>query len=257
MEADAPEGPELAPAAEPAPAAAPEVEQEADQLRTGDEDACQEAATAKKSRASRAEAAHGRLVAAQAKLARVQAKLDAAIARPGYEKTKEIREAAINKAKEELAAQQAAVEAARTASARLQRAEEVRADEKAAQEAEKLKQAEEKKQTSAAAQVLVVECKLAYDKEFDSGKSKYDNVWESVHKLYMTKLEEEELSVADDGLTVEGLRTKYNLEIHHFRGYCKEVQRYTQSGAPAEDLEKIQTRCAQPCPLPHVNAVLL
>lgn len=202
----------------------------------------EEGGPTKRARASRLETSLKKLETAQEKLVKITTRLEQAKLKPGYEKTKETREDAIAKLTAQVALQQASVDAARAA--HLQNEEAERRREAATEK--KARDTEERKNLCETAQMLVVETKIAFDKEFESGKAKHDNIWVDVHDLYMRKVKEHELPSSEE-LTVEVMRAKYNLELHHFRGYCKDVQRYQQSGAPAEDVEKIPRRYAIVC----------
>ena len=182
---------------------------------------------------------------AREKLAKLEGKLakTRSACSKGYESTRVAREAAIKEAEANVTAQHQLV---------MKMVKDLE-DAQAFEEAARLKKEKEAQEAAIAAEIkakssdeclkAIVQCKLEMDKRFDGKKEKNVKVWPEVHAKYLALIAANDLR-AEDALSLEAMEGKYAHELMHFRHYAKEVQRYKQSGASADDVDKIAKRCA-------------
>jgi hypothetical protein len=206
---------------------------------------------AKKKRKTGIQLSEAKIITAKAKLSRLEVKLTEAKAATGYGATAEVRREKLQQLSDQIKAQQLAIgtlqknmdDAIALADAKAQVAREK--EEKAALEAE-IKVA-----SGDACLVAIVDCKMSQDKHFDGKVEKNEKVWkEKVYPKFMRLIDNGDLS-STDKMSCDAMQSKYSSELAHFRKYAKDVHRYKQSGASADDVDGIPKRCAPPrCPTP-------
>jgi hypothetical protein len=167
-------------------------------------------------------------------------------AKTGYASSDASRKLAVDKASEKIQSIEQEIGRAKDRVQECQASEELKQQAAAIKAAKQASDAESKKHISDGAQCAVVQLKIDQDSRFDGRKEKNEKVWKDVHDNYLKLIEVHDLPESDT-LNLEGLQARYSKEIAHFRWYAKEVDRYKQSGASADDIEKIQKRCAMPC----------
>jgi hypothetical protein len=202
----------------------------------------EEVVPAKKKRRTGSELIEHNLSVAREKLAKLEGKLATARSATGYESTRAARDAAVKVADERVKAQSAQVMKLRKDFDEAQIMEQIAREQALAKAAKAALDAEDKAARSEACLVTIVECKLAQDKRFDGKKEKNDKIWPEAHANYLRAIADDDLPESDN-MSLEAMQAKYAQELQHFRRYAKDVQRYKQSGAPADDVEKIPKRC--------------
>ena len=204
-----------------------------------------------KKRKTGIQSSEAKIITAKAKLSKLEGKLTAAKAATGYGTTVEARRKTVQQLSDQVKAQQLAVVALQKhmddqialADAKAQVAREK--EKKAALEAE-IKVA-----SGDACLVAIVESKMSQDKHFDGKVEKNEKVWKDrVYPKFMRLIENGDLP-STDKMSCDAMQSKYSSELAHFRKYAKDVQRYKQSGASADDVDRIPKRCA---PLPNTCA---
>ena len=199
----------------------------------------------RKPRKTKIENAKSTLDAALAKLDTLTLKLSALISMTGYSKTSDKRRDDVELASTRVETQKRVIA---SLTEKLEKVTEATEQKKLiAEERERSAAlvAEVKKGLSDGAYKAIVDLKTDQDKRFDGKKEKNDNIWPEVHAGYLQKIKNGDLP-ASDHISLEAMRAKYDKELSHFRWYAKEVQRYKVSGAPADDVDRIPTRCTPP-----------
>lgn len=80
--------------------------------------------------------------------------------------------------------------------------------------------------------------RLQHQTQMDNTSDKNDSVWATITELFDQQVDSGELSPSDRR-SHASLRAKFSEHQSKFRFHCSEIQRYQQSGASAEDQEKV------------------
>ena len=89
--------------------------------------------------------------------------------------------------------------------------------------------------------VALVDLKLSLEKEFANKTDKVEKVWEVLHEKFQAMVESGQLE-AGDARSSTSLSSRYGRELADFRFLCKEIHRFTQSGASRDELDAVRLK---------------